>query len=131
MRWPILDGGKSRRDVREARGQVERLRALMEDARQGIVLEVVRAWQVWGEARDRVGYTRIQREAADASAVVAEKAYEVGRGTAIGVQAAQREVRTARGKDLDAVYDVMTSYAEFQSAEGTLLDGLKLPEARR
>lgn len=131
VQWPLMDGGKTRQDTREALAQVNHVKALLDDAREGIQLEVVRAREVWREARDRVASTRLLREAAEAAARVAEKAYEVGKGTALEVQAAQRETRSASAKELEALYDQLAGYADFQHAEGTLLDGIDLSEERR
>jgi outer membrane protein TolC len=118
LRWPILDGGKTRLDTQEARAQTARLEALRDDARQGIALEVTQYWQQIRDAQEKIGLTRIQREGLEATAAVAEKAYEVGRGTVIEVQAAQREVRGAQGREAQALYDLHTAAAEFAHAQG-------------
>jgi outer membrane protein TolC len=73
------------------------------------------------EARDGITLSRVQREGAEAAQTVAEKAYEVGRGTAIEVQAAQRETRAARGAEIRALYDLQTAAAEFLYAQGEAL----------
>ena len=118
LRWPILDGGKTRLDTQEARAQTARVEALRDDARQGIALEVTQYWQQMQDAQEKIGLTRLQREGLEATAAVAEKAYEVGRGTVIEVQAAQREVRGAQSREAQALYDLHTAAAEFAHAQG-------------
>jgi outer membrane protein len=123
LRWPILDAGKTRLDVREAQAQVQRLEALREDTQQAIALDVTQAWQQMREAQDRIRLAQTQVRGAEATAVVAAKAYEVGRGTALEVQAAQREVRNAHERELQATYDLYTAAAAFDAAQGTALPG--------
>ncbi len=118
LRWSLLDGGKARLDTQEARAQASRIGALREDARQGIALEVTQFWQQRRDAQEKIGLTRTQREGLEATVAVAEKAYEVGRGTAIEVQAAQREVRSARAREVQALYDLHASSADFAHAQG-------------
>ena len=118
IRWPILDGGKTRADTQEAKLQALRLQALLDDAKQGVALDVIQAWQKMREAQARIAQTHIQLDAAIAAERVAQTAYEVGRGTAIEMQAAQREVRTARDKHLQAQYDLQAANAEFEHAQG-------------
>jgi outer membrane protein len=118
LRWSLLDGGKVRQDVREARAQVERLTALQEDAREGISLEVRTAWQKMVDARTQVASAHEQQEGLQKAAQVAEKAYEVGRGSVVQVQEAQREVRTAHGRELDALYALYEAALDFTHAQG-------------
>lgn len=118
IRWSILDGGKTRLDTAEAKAQASRVEALREDTQQGIALEVTQAWQQMRSAQEKIGLTRIQREGLEATATVTEKAYEVGRGTLIEVQAAQREVRSARDRETQALYDLHAAAADFAHARG-------------
>ena len=121
-----LDGGKSRQDSREAKAQTARLQALLEDARQGIALDVTQAWQKMRDAESRMHLAQIQRKGVEATEQVAEKAYEVGRGTVLEVQAAQREVRSARESELGALYDLHTAFADFLYGQGELLNGIRV-----
>jgi len=129
LRLPLLDGGKARQDVREARAQIDRIQALKEDARLGIELETVQAWEKMRGAQARAELARTRRAGLDATELVAEKAYEVGRGTVFEVQAAQREVRTAQAAELEAKFDLHTAYAEFLYAQGSLSTSIKEPSS--
>jgi outer membrane protein len=121
VRWPILDGGKSRFDALEAKAQAQRLEALLESARQGVTLDVRQAWQKMREARDRIQLAQEQVRGAEATATVAEKAYEVGRGILFEVLSAQREVHSAREREREAIYDLYAAEADFLLAQGALL----------
>ena len=127
VRWPIVDGGKSRQDTREAKAQTDRLAALLEDARRGIELDVMQAWDKMRAAQSRIAYARTQRAGLEATALVAVKAYEVGRGTVIEVQGAQREVRAARAAEFIALYDLHAAFADFLYAQGDVLNGISMP----
>ncbi len=119
LRWTLLDGGKIQQDTREAKSQVERLEALREDARQGIAIDVTQAWQNMVDAQAQIGWARARVIATQAFATVAEKAYEVGRGTVLEAQAAQREVRSARERELQATHDLYSAAIDFAHAQGT------------
>ena len=123
IKWPILDGGKTRLDTQEARAQLGRLEALMTEGLLAIELDVVQAWNKMREAKDRIILAQTQRAGAESTAIVAVKAYEIGRGTVIEVQSAQREVRLAGERELQATYDLQTAAAEFDYAQGKLLTG--------
>ncbi len=118
LRWSILDGGKTRLDTQEAKAQTNRVEALREDARQGIALEVTQYWQQMRDSEEKINLTRLQREGLEKTADVAGKAYEVGRGTFIEVQAVQREVRGARAREVQALYDLHAAAADFAHAQG-------------
>ena len=119
LRWTLLDGGKIQQDTREAKSQVERLEALREDARQGIALDVTQSWQKMRDARAQIALAQTRVTGMQAFATVAEKAYEVGRGTVLEVQAAQREVRSARERELQATHDLYSAAIDFTHAQGT------------
>jgi outer membrane protein len=118
VRFPLLDGGKTRQDTREAQSQVERVKAERDQARQGIELAVRKAWQTMRDANDSILLTGQQRESQEKTLVVALKAYEVGQGTVLAVQAAQREARNARESEMQATYDLYAAAADFAHAQG-------------
>ena len=119
LRWTLLDGGKIQQDTREAKAQVERLEALREDARQGIALDVTQAWQKMRDAQRQIALAQTRVASQQAFATVAEKAYEVGRGTILEAQAAQREVRAARDREQQATNDLYSAAIDFAHAQGT------------
>lgn len=118
VRWPLLSGGKVRQDTREAQSQVDRLMAERDHARLGIELDVRQAWQKMRDARSRIELAQEQRQSQERLLQVATKAYEVGRGTALEVQAAQREVRNIRERELLVLYDLHAAAIDFACAQG-------------
>ncbi len=129
LRWTIADAGRARQDTREARAQTDRVQALVEDAREGIGLETLQTWERMRSAQSRIELARTQRSGLEATEIVAEKSYEVGRSTVYDVQTAQREVRGARMAELSAVYDLHGAYADFLYAQGDILSGIVLSGA--
>jgi outer membrane protein TolC len=118
MRWPILDGDRAKIDTTQARAEARRVETLLEDARLGIMLEVLRAWQKMCDARTAIDSAAVRVHAYQVTETVAEKAYEVGRGTVIEVQSARRELNDARERLRRATYDLYAADAEFDHAQG-------------
>ena len=118
LRLPLFDGGKTRQDTQEAQAQVGRLEAEREQARRGIELEVTQAWQKMRDTAAQIEAAREQRRFREALTVVAEKAYEVGQGTAVAAQAAQSDLRAARQRELQATYDLYAAALDFAHAQG-------------
>jgi outer membrane protein len=126
VHWSILDAGKSVLDEREARANHLRVEAELEATRQAIRLDVMQAWQRMKEARSRISLASTQMDGLKAALAVAERAYEVGRGSLTDVQSAQRELRTAQARQLQAEYDLHAANSEFTYAQGVGLADLKL-----
>ncbi len=121
VRFPLSDGGKTRQDTLEAKSQTKRLEALMEEAKQGIRMEVRQAWLKLAEANEAIQVANTQRKEADNLLMVAEKAYEVNRGTALEVKEAQRRWREAMEKQNLANAESRLSWIEFDHACGETL----------
>jgi outer membrane protein TolC len=121
IRLPILDNGKTKLDTREARAQVGRLEALLEDAKAGISLDVSRAWDRMQHTRELIKLAEIRAKGAAAQLKVAETAYSVGRASSVEVTAARRESRLAQEKQNDAAADDLRARKEFLNAEGNVL----------
>ena len=118
VRFPLLDGGKTRQDMREAQSQVDRLNAERDRARLGFELDVRHAWQTMRDANERILASQRQRESREKVLVVALKAYEVGQGTLVAAQAAQNEARMAQENETRATYDLYAAAADFAHAQG-------------
>jgi outer membrane protein TolC len=115
VRFPLWDGDKTRLDTLEAKAQAKRLEALIGEAKQGFALEVRQAWLKLKEAFETRALAQVQLREMEAVEVVAETAYKVGKGTAVEVQEAQRKTRTARDKEIQARYDILTAVAEYEN----------------
>ena len=120
IRWNVFDGGKTKLDTQEARAQSQRLQALLEDTRQAIALDVMQAWEKLRTTAGQIAANEARLSAARAAETVAKTAYQVGRGTLLEAQAAQREVRTAQEILTRARYDLLSAAADFDHAQGDL-----------
>ena len=118
IRWNVFDGGKTRLDAQEAKAQAQRLQALLEDTRQAIALDVMQAWEKLRTTAGQITAMEARLAAARAAETVAKMAYQVGRGTILEAQAAQREVRTAQETLTRARYDLLAADADFEHAHG-------------
>lgn len=121
IKLPILDNGKTKLETREAEAQVKRLEALLDQARSGISLDVMRAATQIENAAALVKVTELQVKSATALEIVAETGYQVGRATAFEVQTASREVKLAKEKQADAEIELATARNEYDHAQGSVL----------
>ena len=119
LKWPLLDMGKTRQDTREARTGILRLEAALEESKQSIAMEVTRAWIHLKTSLVRFDLIQQQSRGVAATAIVAEKAYEVGRGTFFELQAANRQIKLADEGENQARYNVWEAQVEFESVQGT------------
>jgi outer membrane protein TolC len=135
IKLPIFDNDKTKMDTREAEAQVKRLEALLEQAKSGVDLDVLKALSRFQVVRDRLAAARQQTTALSATSTVTTTAYSVGRATAIDVQSAQRELRLAKEKEAQAEIDVLSANDDLVHAEGsvdTLVDRMApLPPVRQ
>ena len=118
IRWNVFDGGKTKLDTQEAKAQSQRLRSVLEDTRQAITLDVMQAWEKLRTTAKQITALEARLAAAQAAETVAKTAYQVGRGTILEAQAAQREVRTAQENLTRTRYDLLAAEADFEHAQG-------------
>lgn len=120
VHWQLLDGGQRKADREQAENELKRLQALREDANAGVALDVTQAWQKMEEAKAQMALAQIQEASNRASLLVAEKAYEVGQGTALDVKNARRELDSAKQTEIQALYDLLEADMQFRYAQGDL-----------
>ena len=132
IRFPILDGGKAKQDTQEAKIQALRLEAILNETKAGIALEVKQAWLKLGEEREAIALANTQTKEAVALLTVAEKAYEVNKGTAVEVKEAQHRWREALEKGNLAQFNYLLAWVDFDHACGDSLVEMKdaLPKKR-
>lgn len=132
IRLPIWDGGKAKQDAQEAKIQALRLKALLDETKAGVALEVKQAWLKLGEEREAIALANTQTKEATALLTVAEKAYEVNKGTAVEVKEAQRRWREALEKGSLAKFNYLLAWIDFDHACGDSLVEMKdaLPKKR-
>ena len=118
VRIPIFDGGKAKSETAEARAQAERLVALHEETVNGIKIEVTEANLRRNEMKARQVSAKAKSESANALTLVAERAYEVGRGTLADLQNAQRDAQTAQNAMTTADYDAILAAVRYRHVQG-------------
>ena len=114
VRLPFWDGGRKNLDVMEAKAQTKRLEALLEEAKQGIALEVRQAWVKVQESLDQQTLNRTQEAEALGLEKVAETAYRVGKGTILELMEARRRSHSAQVHLLQGEFDTQVAMAEFE-----------------
>ena len=128
LHLPILDGDKTKQDTQEAKAALKKLEATLEETKQGIRLDVRQAWLKLKERSAKIRQVEAHRDTMEANRIVAIKAYEIGRGTALEAQNALREVSIALVSIQSAKLDLRNGEAEFRFSQGTLLDLNSLPK---
>ncbi|HEV2471484.1 MAG TPA: TolC family protein, partial [Chthonomonadales bacterium] len=118
---PILGSGKFRDDKAEAAARSEQVRSELANARSEIDLAVAAARQQVKDAGRSLQLAELQRRAAADTLVVAEKAYEVGKGTVLDVQAARREAADAGDRASLAEYDLQMAAVQLRYSLGELV----------
>ncbi len=118
LKFPFGEAAKVRQDAKEANAQADKLAAQYDEAKQGIAVEVEAAWRKMRSANQKIALAEERLRGQLATYTVAVKAYEVGHGTVIEVQAAGREVNAARFAKIQAQFDLQQAWIEFQAAQG-------------
>lgn len=118
LRWPLLDGGQYRRDAQEAEARLIQLRALHEDAVQGVTLDVRRAWLALRESRQRAQVEAENVTAAREAADIAELRYQAGAGTNLETIDARLTRQRAGTNHAQALYDAHIAQAELMQTIG-------------
>ncbi len=116
--YPVVDGGRSKAAVEEARANVAAATA----RRDATVLQIqTQAYQAAASVRDtsaRVEAQRVSAEAADAALRVAEGRYRAGVGTLLEVLDAQTSATSARIAAVQALYDLHLAVVNLQYSLG-------------
>jgi len=118
IKIPFGEGARARQDAKAANAQADKLAAQYDEAKQGIAVEIESAWRKMKNARQKIVLAEERLRGQLATYTVAMKAYEVGRGTVIEVQAAGREVDAARFAKITAQFDLWAGWTELQAAQG-------------
>lgn len=116
LTWNLLDGGKTRSDVREAQARVAQLEALTTEAMLGLRLEVEKAWRDMRDARARLEAAEKQSVAAKAALDVSELRYKARQATQVEVSAAILGLTRARANQAQALYDLHIAAADYVRA---------------
>jgi outer membrane protein TolC len=115
---PVFDRGLAKAQVREAKELAGQTESQLEEARQGIMLEVKQSVLNVVEAKQRIETATKSVEAAEESMRIADLRYREGVGTQLEVTDARLALNRARTNYTQALYDYQTAYATWENAVG-------------
>lgn len=118
LNWPLVRGGASFAEVREARANVRRAEASMADLRQAVRLQIEQARLALTAAQATLAAAGEAVENARARLRMAEGRYEAGVGNAIELGDAQVARTQAEAQSVSAEYDLSLARAQLLGALG-------------
>jgi len=117
--WPIFNGRQTSAAVSRARSQQESARALLEQIRQGIALQVRQAYLSLGAARERIAAAAKGVEQAEEAHRIATVRYNAGVSIGVEILDAQAALAAARNNHARAVYDYNVALTQLEFATGS------------
>ena len=120
LQWNLFDGLVTKSKVREAVASAQKMKALEEQARSSVQLQVRQAFYNLSASLDRIAATASSVQEAEEGLRIVQKRYEVGMTNFVDVLGAETALIRARNNALQALYDNNISYAELKLATGTL-----------
>jgi outer membrane protein TolC len=118
MNFPLYDGGQTQSQVRQAKINLQTEQTTENQLRQNIALEVEAALINLQNAASLVRADEDTVNQARTSLRLAEISYRAGVGTLLDVENAQAEVASAEQSLSQAEFQLQTSYAALERAEG-------------
>jgi TolC family type I secretion outer membrane protein len=120
LQWNLFDGLVTTSHVREASANSGRMRALDDQMRAGVQLQVRQAFYTLAASIDRITATSSSVQEAEEGFRIVQKRYEAGMTTLVDVLGAENALIRARTGALQALYDNNVAAAELKLAAGTL-----------
>lgn len=120
IQWNLFDGLVTKSRVREALAASARMRAMEEQMRSAVQLQVKQAYYSFTASRDRIAATATSTQEAEEGLRIVQKRYEAGMTTFVDVLGAESALIRARTNALQALYDNNVAQAELKLAMGTL-----------
>lgn len=120
VQWSLFDGGVVRGQARALESRAESARAILDDARSQVALEIRKAWLDRDEAVQRLAVTAAALEQADENLRVARDRYRNGVGTQTEVLDAETQRTGAESNHVGAVYDRALAGLRLRRAAGEL-----------
>jgi HAE1 family hydrophobic/amphiphilic exporter-1 len=118
---PILNIG-ARAEAKRAELEVDRTRAIEDQTRQTIALDVRNTARATDTAAKEITATKTAREAAEQNLDAERKRYENGMTTIFQVLQIQQQLSDARARELQALVSYNQAVASYHRAVGDLLD---------
>jgi outer membrane protein len=120
LQWNLFDGLVTTSRVREASATAGKVKALEEQMRSGVQLQVRQAYYNLDASRERIAATSSSVQEAEEGLRIVQKRYEVGMTTFVDVLGAENALIRSRTSALQALYDNNVANAELKLAAGTL-----------
>jgi outer membrane protein len=120
LQWNLFDGLVTTSRVREASAAAGKVKALEEQMRSGVQLQVRQAYYNLDASRERIAATSSSVQEAEEGLRIVQKRYEVGMTTFVDVLGAENALIRSRTSALQALYDNNVANAELKLAAGTL-----------
>jgi outer membrane protein len=120
LQWNIFDGLVTSSNVRQATAAAGKVRALEDQMKAAVQLQVKKAFYDLQASRDRITATASSVQEAEEGLRIVQKRYEVGMTNFVDVLGAESALIRARTSALQALYDNNISDAELRLAAGTL-----------
>jgi outer membrane protein len=120
LQWNLFDGLVTTSRVREASANAGRMRAMEEQMRSGVQLQVRQAYYNLQASLERIAATSSSVQEAEEGFRIVQKRYEAGMTTLVDVLGAENALIRSRTGALQALYDNNVAAAELKLAAGTL-----------
>lgn len=120
LQWNIFDGLVTSSNVKQAAAQAGRMRAMEDQMKAAVQLQVKQAYYGLQASRDRITATASSVQEAEEGLRIVQKRYEVGMTNFVDVLGAESALIRARTGALQALYDNNVADAELKLATGTL-----------
>jgi TolC family type I secretion outer membrane protein len=116
--WNIFDGLMTTNSVREARARHNSSRQMLEQMREGVLMEVRQSWNAVQEARERIDISSASVKEAEESFRIIQRRFASGLSKTIDVMDAETSLTRARLSKVQALYDYNTSVAAVKLSVG-------------
>ncbi len=120
LQWNLFDGLVTTSRVREATATAGKVKAMEDQMRSGVQLQVRKAYYDLTASLDRIAATSSSVQEAEEGLRIVQKRYEVGMTTFVDVLGAENALIRARTNALQALYDNNVARAQLKLATGTL-----------
>jgi outer membrane protein TolC len=120
LQWNLFDGLVTTSSVRQASANAGKMRALEEQMKAAVQLQVKQAYYSLQASRDRIAASASSVQEAEEGLRIVQKRYEVGMTTFVDVLGAESALIRARTNALQALYDNNVAEADLKLAVGTL-----------
>lgn len=120
LQWNLFDGLVTRSKVKDSLAQSQRMKAMEEQTKSAVELQVRQAYYNLVASTDRIAATSSSVQEAEEGLRIVQKRYETGMTNFVDVLGAESALIRARTDALQAVYDNNIAAAELRLAAGTL-----------